>query len=141
MKKITLLFAGLMASGVASAVELTGTGPVRMTDCALLNEDVSITLTTGVEAGVSCDADSIVISACHTAGRTTSRSANVTTCVNTDGDATTGVNGNEDCSTAPQAVAGPAMPTASTLAGTVISEYPAGACSAADAETYATSKL
>ncbi|MFP6850619.1 MAG: hypothetical protein VCA57_18175 [Pseudomonas sp.] len=141
MKKITLLLAGLMASSMVSAVPLAGSGPVRMTDCALLNEDVNITLTTGVEAGVGCDADSIVISACHTAGRTTSRSAQVTTCVNTDNDPATGVGGNEDCTTAPQAVEGPAMPTASTLAGTVVSQFPAGACTAADAETFAETQL
>jgi len=142
MKKITLLLVGLMASGMASAtVELAGSGPVRITDCALLNEDVNINLTTGVEAGVSCDDESVVIAACHTAGRTTSRSVMVTTCVNTDGDAATGVGGNEDCTDAPEAVEGPAMPRASTLAGTVVSGYPSGACSATDAETWATSGL
>lgn len=141
MKKITLILAGLIVSGAASAVQLESSGPVTMVNCALLNEDVNITLTTGVEAGVSCDAESIVISACHTAGRVTSRSANVTTCVNTDGDGATGVGGNEDCTTAPQAVEGPAMPTASTLAGTVVSQYPAGNCSAADAESNATAAL
>lgn len=141
MKNITLLFAGLMASGMASAVQLENTGPVQMTDCALLNEDVNITLTTGVEAGVDCDDVSIVISACHTAGRNTSRTANVTTCADTDGDPATGVGGAEDCTTAPETVTGPAMPTASTLAGTVISQYPEGACTAADAETFAGSQL
>jgi len=141
MKRIMVGLISVLACVSASAVQLTSNGPVRMTDCALLNEDVNITLTNGVEAGVACDAESIVISACHTAGRTTSRSAMVTTCRNTDNDPTTGVNGNEDCTTAPQAVEGPAMPTASTLAGTVVTQYPAGACSAATAETFANSQL
>lgn len=133
MKKITMLFAGLMASGLASAVQIQNSGEsVAMTDCALLNEDVSINLTNGVQAGVSCNARAIAISACHTGGRTTTRTVDVTTCDN----ATPPV-----CTTAPAPVEGPAMPTATTLAGTVISQYPAGICSAATAEANATASL
>lgn len=134
MKKISLLLAGLLLSGAASAVEITApSGRVLMTDCALLNEDVTINLTNSVVAGVACDEDQIVMSACHTAGRTTSRSADVTTCTDPD-DSTT-------CTTTTETVEGPAMPTASTLRGTVASEYPEGNCSAADAEGFAEGRL
>ncbi|MFT3757752.1 hypothetical protein [Thauera sp.] len=134
MKKLSLLLAGLVFSGLASAVEITApSGRVLMTDCELLNEDVTINLTTGVVAGVACNDAQIVMSACHTAGRLTSRSADVTTC--------TDPNDNTTCTTAPQSVSGPAMPTASTLRGTVTSEYPEGSCSAGDAEDFASSRL
>lgn len=130
MKKITLILAGLMVSGMASAVQIQNSGEsVTMEDCALLNEDVSVNLTNGVQAGVECNARAIVISACHAAGRTTTRTVDVTTCDT----ATPPV-----CTTAPAPVTGPAMPTASTLAGTVISQYPGGGdCTAAAAETNA----
>lgn len=139
MKKITLLLAGLMASGMASAVQLTASGQaVTMVDCPLLNEDVRINLTNSVQAGVDCNGDAIAISACHLAGRTTTRTVDVTTCVDDDSDPLTP----EVCTTAPAPVTGPAMPTATTLAGTVISEYPGGNdCTAATAEANATDSL
>ncbi|CAL95970.1 hypothetical protein [Azoarcus olearius] len=138
MKKISFLIAGLLISGVASAVQLTTSGQVRMTDCALLNEDVQINVTSGVVAGVGCNARAIAITTCHTAGRTTSRTVNV--CANTDGDPNTGVGGNEDC-TQTQTTTGPAVASATTLAGTVTPQYPGGTCSAGTAETQAQSNL
>lgn len=130
MRKITLLFAGFMASSMAAAVTIENSGEsVTMQDCTLLNEDVAFNLTNGVQAGVACNTAAIVLSACHTGGRTTTRTVDVTTC-NT---ATPPV-----CTTAPAPVTGPAMPTAGTLAGTVISQYPGGGtCSATGAETNA----
>lgn len=132
MKKITLLLAGMMASGLASAVQITApSGQVTTTGaCAtLLNEDVTINLTTNVVAGVNCSATRIAIAACHTAGRSTSRSAQVTTC--------TDPLDNTTCTTTTNTVTGPAMPGATTLRGTVTSAYPSGACTAATAETQA----
>ncbi|MDG9922170.1 MULTISPECIES: hypothetical protein [unclassified Pseudomonas] len=130
MKKISLILAGLMVSGLASAVQIDNSGEaVTMQDCDLLNEDVAVNLTNGVQAGVQCNANAIAISACHTGGRRTTRTVDVTTCDT----ATPPV-----CTTAPAPVTGPAMPTASTLAGTVISQYPGGGdCTAATAETNA----
>lgn len=132
MKKITLLLAGLMVSGAASAVQLTApSGLVTTTGaCAtLLNEDVAINLTSNVVAGVACSATRIAISTCHTAGRTASRTAPVTTC--------TDPLDNTTCTTANVTVTGPAMAGASTARGTVTSAYPAGLCTATTAETAA----
>lgn len=139
MKKITLLIAGLMASGMASAVELDASGPVTVLDCTLLNEDVTINLTTGVNAGVDCSGTTIAMSACHTAGRVTSRSAMID-------------ESGAGCGPAPATpctgtlvstpVEGAAMPTATTAAGTVISQYPGtGVCDATKAETNATAAV
>lgn len=141
MKKITLLLAGLMASGMASAVQLSSSGTVRIADCALLNEDVAINVSSGVAAGVSCNARAIAVTACHTAGRTTQRSVPV--CINSDNNPETGLNGNEDCTTTPPTVTtGPAYASATTLAGTVTSQYPGGeACTAVLAEGRATANL
>lgn len=136
MKKITLLLAGLMASGMASAVQLDASGDsVTVLDCTLLNEDVIFNLTTGVEGGVMCNNNGIALSACHTAGRNTTRSAMIDSA-------------GADCGPAPATpctgtlvstpVDGAAMPTATTAAGTVISQYPGADCTAAAAEAMAT---
>ncbi|MDX5371429.1 MAG: hypothetical protein LPK18_03195 [Pseudomonadaceae bacterium] len=130
MKKITLLLAGLMASGMASAVQLASpSGDVTRVDCTLLNEDVSINLTSNVVAGVQCNDVAISLSACHTAGRVTSRSSEVTTC--------TDPADNTTCTTTVQTVTGAAYPTASTLRGTVTSQYPGSLCTEANAESNA----
>lgn len=137
MKKITLLLAGLMASGMASAVQLTATGQtVTRVDCALLNEDVQFNLTANVQAGVDCDAQTIAISTCHIGGRTTSRSAERNIPVGCDTDPQVECTGTEIIT-----VTGAAMPTATTAAGTVISDYPGVDCTAAAAEANATAAV
>lgn len=139
MKKIILLAAGLMVSGMASAVQLSGTGliPLTATDCSiLLNEDVRINLTTGVVAGATCTAARVAFATCHTAGRTASRSANVTTCTTQD-DPETPENEEAGCTTTSTPVTGPAMAGASSARGTVSHTYPAGTCTATAAETAA----
>nr|WP_143023928.1 hypothetical protein [Pseudomonas benzenivorans] len=127
MKKITLLLVGLMASGVASAETVDLVAPSTSVDrvtCTLLNEDVSINLTTNVVGAVACDTTGIAIATCHTAGRTTNRSQEVTTCTDPT-DPTT-------CTTAVEVVTGPAVPYATTAKGTVTNEYPSSAaCDAA----------
>ena len=75
MKKITLLLAGLMASGMASAVPFSSTGLLTQTACPNLNENVTISLTTGVVAGVTCTTGRVAIAACATNGMVKSRQA------------------------------------------------------------------
>ncbi|WP_141123964.1 hypothetical protein [Pseudomonas borbori] len=146
MKKITLLLAGLMVSGMASAVQLTVSGPVTMAACPPINEDVRLNLSSNVQAGVSCSATVVGLSACHTGGKVTQRTVPV---VLVAADDTTGVPEHyETCSlTADPAVpgcantpvTGPAMATATTAMGTVSTQYPGGAtCSAAGAEANST---
>lgn len=139
MKKITLILAGLMASGMASAVQLPGSGliPLTAANCdVLLNEDVRINLTTGVVAGATCTAVRVAIATCHTAGRQASRSANVKTC-DTPDDPATPANEEVNCRDVSTPVTGPAMAGATSSRGTVTSAYPAGACTAITAETQA----
>lgn len=147
MKKIALVFAGLAVSGMASAVTLNSSGEVTMVDCPLLNEDVTINLSTGVFAGVSCNGTAIALSACHSAGKQTSRTvpvrqvaavpgppaipAHLETCVIDPADPTCVMT----------QVQGPAMPSATTIQGTVNTQYPGGDCTAADAEDNATVML
>lgn len=147
MKKITLLLVGLMASGMASAsTTLSASGQLTLVDCpgtvnSPLLEDVNITLSAGVEAGFGCDDSVVVMSACHTAGRTTARSA----IVNVPAGCGTGTGQTACTGTATQQVTGPSFPTASTAGGTVRAEYPVasvtGGCTAANAQTFADSQL
>ena len=85
MKKITLLLAGLMASGMASALPFAASGQLQVGVCNLLNEDVNLSLTTGVVAGVSCDATRVAIATCHTAGMVKSRNVGTKTIQVDDG--------------------------------------------------------
>ncbi|MNF92737.1 hypothetical protein D3C84_753890 [compost metagenome] len=143
MKKITLLFAGLMASGLASAVPFASTGQLQVGVCNNLNEDVSINLTTGVVAGVSCTANRVAIAACHTAGMVKSRSVGQKTIQVPDTsegaapDATVPQVVSCSIGTADPActgtpVSGAAFATATTTRGTVNTIYPGGgACTSA----------
>lgn len=140
MKKISLLFAGLLVCGYASAVQFKVSGTLLDTDCALLNESVKLNLSKDVVAGAACNAKAIAFTACHTAGRTTQRTA--PKCTDTDGDATTGLAGKEDCSaTETEQVTGAAVASATTLAGTVTPQYPGATCSVNIAEAQATENL
>lgn len=145
MKKIALALAGLMVSGVASAVQFTASGPVSMNNCAPLNEDVTINLSTGVFAGVTCNATAVALSACHSGGKVTTRSVPVKTIAATADvpehivSCVVGA-GDPDC--ALEEVRGPAMPAATTLLGTVNTQYPGGdSCTAAGAEANSTVML
>ena len=150
MKKITLLLAGLMASGLASAVQFPTTGQLRIGDCTNLNEDVTINLTTGVVAGVSCTDARVAIAACHTSGMVKTRTPGRKTIQvpDTSDGAAAGATVDEevdckisaadaDCVATP--VNGAAFATATTARGTVNTQYPGGgACTdAARADTVA----
>lgn len=146
MKNITLLLVGMMASGMASAVTFGTTGQLTQTDCTNLNENVTINLTSGVVAGVTCTSARVAIAACHSSGMLKSRQmprkdvtedvtdpdtgavSQVTTQVScTIGDA------DPDCKATP--VSGAAIASASTTRGTVNTIYPGtGDCTAAKAE-------
>jgi hypothetical protein len=143
MKKITFVLAGLMFSGVASAVQLESSGPVTIADCALLNEDVRINLSAGVFAGVSCTPTVIALSACHSAGKVTSRTVPVRL-VPESGEAPNIIPAHlescivdsDGCVVTP--VTGAAMPTATTALGTVNTQYPGALCAAGAAEANST---
>lgn len=154
MKNISILVASLVMAGsvYAAPVPLASSGPVTMANCSLLNEDVRLNLTTGVVAGVDCSPTIIAISACHTAGKQTSRTVNLRTVEVVDSRGET-VERKESCSLTDSSgnatpgcatvnVAGPAMPTATTIAGTVVTQYPGGnICNAGAAATNATNNL
>lgn len=142
MKKITLLFVGLMASGLASAVPFASTGTLQMDVCTNLNEDVNINLTTGVVAGVSCTANRVAIAACHTAGMLKSRTVGQKTIQvpdtseGADPNATVEevvsctVGADPDCEAT--TTSGAAVASATTTRGTVNTVYPnSGACTSA----------
>lgn len=147
MKKTALILAGLMVSSMASAVQLTQSGRVLMTQCAPLNEDVQLNLSANVQAGVFCNPTNnvVALSACHTGGKLSQRTVPVVTVPE---NAATGVpehlescnlNANPavpGCANTP--VQGPAMATATTALGTATTQYPGGACTAAAAEANST---
>lgn len=134
MKKITLLLAGLMVSSMASAVQFENSGLLTQTDCTNLNENVSINLTTGVVAGVTCTPTRVTVAACHTNGMVKSRQAlrvPVTTQDPDTGDdvvtETPCTAGSTGCREIP--VTGAAIAGASTTRGTTNTVFPnAGAC-------------
>lgn len=139
MKKITLVLAGLMMSGMASAVEFGATGQLTQTQCANLNENVNINLTTGVVAGVTCATGRVAIAACATNGMVKSRQAlrvpvtdtSVTPNVTTEQPCTAGSTG---CREIP--VTGAAFAGASTVRGTTNTVFPnAGICTVGLANT------
>lgn len=137
MKKISIAVAGLLFSGLASAVQLTSSGLLPVTACDNLNEDVNISLTTGVVAGVSCTADRVAFAACHTAGMLKSRSVGRKQIENPDvnvgGQITVSCTvGSADPACVSTPVQGAAVATATSIRGTVNTEYPGtGACNAA----------
>ena len=149
MKKIFLGVAGLLFSGLASAIQLSASGLVPVTTCTNLNEDVSINLTSGVVAGVSCTPARVAFAACHTAGMLKSRSVGRKT-INVDVvDPVSGAvtptptvvsctvgSADTDCQSVP--VQGAAVPSATSTKGTVNNQYPGtGACNVGVAETVA----
>lgn len=149
MKKLSIVIAGLMFSGAAFAVQFPATGPLLQQECANLNEDVTLTLTNGVVAGVNCRAAAagvvarVAIAACHTGGMQKSRSTTQRivpadpAVVGSVATTVTGcATGSTGCTVVP--VTGASMPGATTLLGTVNIAYPGtGACTAAAAETQA----
>lgn len=145
MKNITLVLAGLMVSGMASAVQLTESTTVQMNQCQPLNENVRINLSSNVRAGVSCNVSTVALSACHTGGKVTGRTVLLKDVAE---DVAAGIpahkvscseEGVDGCTM--QTVNGPAMPAATTLLGTVNTQYPGGECTAANAETNSTVML
>lgn len=149
MKKIASLFAILAFSGAVQAeTALEQSGLLRITDCPAngpLVEDVRITLTNGVVAGFGCSATNIVMAACHTAGRTTSRSAVVNLPAGCDPSVVDDQAANY-CTqrNVTQAVTGPAFPFAAAQGGTVSTGYPVATtdgCTAGNAESFAESNL
>lgn len=140
MKKITLLLVGLMASGLASAIEFNSTGQLQVGVCSNLNEDVNINLTTGVVAGVDCTANRVAFAACHTAGMVKSRNVGQKTIQVPDPDpnAAQGATvdqivscsiGAADPDCAGTTVSGAGIANATTNQGTVTTGYPGlGAC-------------
>lgn len=148
MKKLSIVIAGLMFSGAASAVQFGASANLNQVDCPNLNEDVRINLTAGVVAGTNCRAAGalparVAISACHTGGMQKSRSVTQ----RTDPPAVPGgpnvivtgcTVGAADPGCAVNTVTGAAVPGATTLAGTVNVAYPGGgACTAIIAEATA----
>lgn len=138
MKKITLLLAGLMASGMASALPFSASGQLQVGVCNILNEDVNLNLTNGVVAGVDCSDTRVAIATCHTSGMVKSRNVGTKDVTTTDanGVETTATvscsigTADPDCSGT--TVEGAGVANATTDRGTVTTSYPgSGACTAA----------
>lgn len=142
MKKLTLLFVGLLVSGVASAEKFETSGLLKTTvaNCdQLLNENVQINLSNNVKGGASCSATGIALATCHTGGRTTSREVEILIADPNDPTGKTMISQNPKKY---ETKTGPAVATASTFQGTVVPQYPAAAaCDTTVAETAAAGRL
>lgn len=146
MKKIimtTIGLACLMSAGTASAQTLSGgANDYTMVTCPLLNADVTLMLTAGVEGGVTCDDATdlaVGLTLCHTSGLTLERSAKYANGETmSDGSACVEATTGEGCI---ETVTGSAFPAASTVKGTVATRYPGVACAASDAESESADKI
>lgn len=149
MKKIAIFVLALgVSAGAFAETQLDASGKLRLGDCpnpGPIAEDVSITLTTGVRAGFGCNATQVVMSACHSNGRVTSRSVYVNEPADCDpGQADDQAADFCTATNVPSEVTGPAFPTALSTTGTVSVRYPVATtdgCTAANAQAYAASLL
>ena len=149
MKKISLAVAALLLSGAASASQFGATGLLDQVACPNLNEDVTLTLTTGVVAGTNCTAGvKVAFAACHASGMIKSRSVTQKTVPGVGNDAqgkpnpatiVTGCTvGQSDPTCALVTVQGAAVPASISTKGTVNTGYPGtGACTPEVAENWA----
>lgn len=84
--KFGLAFSALLFGSqvFATGTPLQSGTPIVLTDCPLLADDVTLTLSNGVLGVYNCveAANSILVATCHTSGRVASRSVDVP-CVNT----------------------------------------------------------
>lgn len=84
--KFGLLFSVFLFSSQAFAVgtPIASNTPIILTDCPLLADDVTLTLSNGVLGVYNCvaAANSVLVATCHSSGRVASRSVDVP-CVNT----------------------------------------------------------
>ena len=152
MKKITLLFAAMVLSGSASAaLEFEGPGgQLTLLDCpgttaSPLSEDVTISLSTNVQAGFACNDTVIVMAACHAVGRQTGRTVTGPIPEGCNPNFATDGQGTACTGTGSFQVTGPAFPTASTAGGTVTAMFPVadvtGGCTTANARAHAGEQL
>jgi hypothetical protein len=91
MKKILIsaaasifLFSPFAFSADNAAEAIESTTPIVLTDCSLLQDDVTLTLSNGVLGAYNCvtAANSVLVATCHASGRSASRSIDIP-CVNT----------------------------------------------------------
>lgn len=131
-KKLTIVSLAL-APALGMAAPMDSSGSIRTTDCTLLQDNVAVTLSTGVRAGWNCNTGatvpSIGIAACHANGRTASRSAQRVTCDNTVDPVT--------CSSETVTTTGAVFPAATTRGGNMQMAFPGANCTAANADTEA----
>lgn len=133
MKKELSILSLALAPALGMAGTLTATGAVRTTDCSLLQDNLTIQLSSGVQAGWICNTtttNTLSIAACHTSGRIASRSATATNC----GTGTASA----QCTTVTTTATGAVVPAATTGGGSMQFRFPGSACTAGVAEGQAT---
>lgn len=113
----------VMAAGTA----ITGSTIVTANNCSLLQDDLTVQLSTNVVGAFSCDTTStptkFAVSACHTAGRTSSRTSTVFLPDGCGGTSTVVCTG-----TTASTVTGAVVPNATTLGGSMKMSFPGGTC-------------
>lgn len=133
MKKELTILSLALAPALGVAAPMTTSGSIRTTDCTLLQDNVAVTLSNGVQAGWNCNTtatvQSIGLAMCHLNGRTASRSAQVVTCDNNVDPVT--------CSSSTSTTTGAVFPAATTRGGNMQMIFPGSACTAANADTQA----
>jgi hypothetical protein len=130
MKKLALFVSAMAFAGLANATVVVD-DQIQQPDCAQLNEDVSLSISSNVVMAYNCPGagNSVGVAACHTAGRQSSRTVEVNVpagCgVDADGD------GNIDTActgTQRQTTSGSAVFVGATAGGSLRTEYPGAAC-------------
>ncbi|MBS1198867.1 MAG: hypothetical protein H6R18_2652 [Proteobacteria bacterium] len=129
----------ILSLAMAPTLAMAGTaisGPIQTDTCTLLQDNLTVSLSSGVVGGYDCDTTNgkINIAACHTAGRVTSRNSVTNIPAGCGTTANTAA-----CSTTTTNISGPVIPRASTAGGTMQTYFPGtGTCAQAAANSAAT---
>lgn len=150
MKSFSVFVACMMLAGAAQAtVVYPVSGKLAISDCpaGLLSEDVNINLSSNVQAGIECNASQVAIGTCSISGRTTERTVEEFDCTSAPGPNDRFGNATTVQTCVPfdppqfTQTTGAVIYTGSSGQGTIIPNYDGVACSAANAEASAQSRL
>lgn len=130
MKKFALIVSAMAFAGFANATVVVN-NEIEQPDCAQLNEDVTLSISTNVVMAYNCPAvgNAVAVAACHTAGRQSNRT------VERDTPVGCGVDADEDgtidiqCTgTERVTTSGSAVFVGNTAGGSLVTSYPGEAC-------------
>lgn len=126
------------AFAMAAGTAITSTTNLTAAACALLQDDVRIQMSTNVVGAHSCDTvnspQAIHLAMCHTAGRTSTRTANT---VVDPAQCTLSTTNTAACVPTTTSASGAVIPQASTLGGSMVMNFNGTTCNTTGANAAA----